>query len=130
MEKKIVNPWTWQDNFVYAQAVEVKHNQGTLYCSGQAAMTADGKPAGGSMNDQILLSLQNLEKVIHQAGYKSAGVVRLNLYTTSIADFFGSYGVLAGWMQQHKIVPSSTLLEVKALAFPELLVEIEATVVG
>ncbi|TSJ42621.1 RidA family protein [Mucilaginibacter corticis] len=130
MEKKIVNPWTWQDNFGYAQAVEVKHNQGTLYCSGQTAMTADGKPAGGNMNDQILLSLQNLEKVIHQAGYKPAGVVRLNLYTTSIADFFGAYGVLAAWMQQHKIVPSSTLLEVKALAFPELLVEIEATVVG
>jgi 2-iminobutanoate/2-iminopropanoate deaminase len=130
MEKKLINPWKWQDNLGYAQAVEVKHNQGTLYCSGQTAMTADGAPAGGDMAAQIILTLQNLEKVIRKADYQPENIVRLNLYTTSIRDFFANYGILAGWMHEHKIVPSSTLLEVKALAFPELLVEIEATLVA
>jgi 2-iminobutanoate/2-iminopropanoate deaminase len=130
MEKNIINPWKWQDNFGYAQAVEVKNNNGTLYCSGQAAMNADGAPVGGSMQEQIELSLANVEKVITEAGYSLKNIVRLNLYTTNIGEFFDAYGALAGWMAQNKIQPSSTLVEVSALAFPELKVEIEATVVG
>ncbi len=130
MKTNTINPWKWQDNLGYAQAIEIKNNEGTLYCSGQAAMTADGKPAGGDMSAQITLSLQNLEEVIRKAGYLPKNIVRLNLYTTSITGFFAAYGRLASWLQGHGIVPSSTLLEVKALAFPELLVEIEATVVN
>ncbi|WP_460678122.1 RidA family protein [Mucilaginibacter koreensis] len=129
MQKHIINPWKWQDNLGYAQAVEIKNNTGTLYCAGQTAMNADGQPVAGSMEAQIQLSLQNLEKVIQQAGYHPAHIVRLNLYTTSIAEFFAAYGTLVVWMKQHNLTPSSTLLEVKALAFPELKVEIEATVV-
>lgn len=129
MQKHITNPWKWQDNLGYAQAVEIKSNVGTLYCSGQTAMNANGLPVPGSMKQQIKLSLDNLEKVIHHAGYQPCNIVRLNLYTTSIQDFFQAYGVLATWMKLHHLTPSSTLMEVKALAFPELKVEIEATVV-
>ena len=125
-----INPWKWQDNLGYSQAVEVKNNQGTLYCAGQTAMDADGKPVGGSMEEQIQLSLQNLEEVILKAGYDPSNIVRLNIYTTSIPDFFSAYPSMVGWMQQRRIVPSSTLLQIEALAFPELKVEIEATVVG
>jgi 2-iminobutanoate/2-iminopropanoate deaminase len=130
MEKNIINPWKWQDNFGYAQAVEIKNNNGTLYCSGQAAMNADGAPVGGSMQEQIELSLANVEKVITKAGYSLKNIVRLNIYTTNIGEFFGAYGALAGWMAQNKIQPSSTLVEVSALAFPELKIEIEATVIN
>lgn len=130
MEIKTINPWKWQDNFGYAQAVEVKQNERTLYCAGQTAMNADGQPVAGTMEEQLALSLANLEKVIQQAGYTPKSIVRLNLYTTSIGEFFGAYGTLAGWLAQHEAVPASTLLEIAALAFPELKVEIEATVVG
>jgi 2-iminobutanoate/2-iminopropanoate deaminase len=129
MEKNIINPWQWQDNFGYAQALEVKQNQGTLYCAGQTAMNTEGQPVAGSMEEQLVLTLQNLEAVINKAGYQAAGIVRLNIYTTAIAELFSAYGILMQWFQQHQIVPASTLLEVKALAFPELKVEIEATVV-
>ena len=124
------NPWQWQQNFGYSQAVSVTNNTNTLYCSGQAAMDADGRPVGGSMTEQIQLSLQNLETVIEQAGYQTRNIVRLNLYTTSIPDFFAAYGTVVSWFQSHQISPSSTLVQVTALAFPELAVEIEATVVG
>ena len=130
MNTKTINPWQWQDNFGYAQAVEVKNNQGTLYCSGQAAMDADGKPVGGTMAEQLELSLQNLEQVIEQAGYHPSNIVRLNFYTTSIPDFFAAYGANILWFQKYKFTPSSTLVQVSALAYPELSVEIEATVVG
>ena len=93
-------------------------------------MTAEGQPAGGSMEEQITLSLQNLETLIIQSGYQPSNIVSIRQYTTSIGEFFGAYGTLAGWMKKHNIVPSSTLVEVSALAFPELKVEIEAIVAG
>jgi len=129
MEKRIINPWQWQDNMGYSQAIEVKHTEGTLYCSGQAAMNAEGQPVGGSMSEQIKLSLQNVHKVIMQAGYHPANIVRLNFYTTSIPSFFEAFGEAVSWMKEHQCVPTSTLLQIEALAFPELSVEIEATVV-
>jgi 2-iminobutanoate/2-iminopropanoate deaminase len=130
MKKTIINPWKWQDNLGYAQAVEVKNSNGTLYCAGQAAMNGEGQPVAGTMEEQIKLCLANLEQVTLHAGYELKNIVRLNLYTTNIGEFFGAYGALAGWLAQNGAMPSSTLLEVSGLAYPELKVEIEATVVA
>jgi 2-iminobutanoate/2-iminopropanoate deaminase len=127
MEKNIINPWTWQDNFGYAQAIEVKQPTSTLYCSGQAAMDAKGQPVGGSMEEQIALSLSNLKEVIEKAGYEVQNIVRLNIYSTSVNETFAAWGNVAGWLNGH--TPASTLLEVNGLAFPQLKVEIEATLV-
>jgi len=38
MEKHIINPWTWQSERSYNQAVEVTNVKGTLYVSGQTAI--------------------------------------------------------------------------------------------
>ncbi len=130
VQSETVNPWQWQDKFGFAQAVSVKHSTNTLYCSGQAAMDAEGRPVGGTMAEQIQMSLQNLEQVIKQAGYHPGNIVRLNLYTTSVPDFFAAYETLIAWFQLHKLTAASTLVQVEALAFPELTVEIEAIVVG
>src|SRR3954469_23718580 len=126
MTKTTINPWKWQDDMGFAQAIEVKKNTGMLYCAGQAAMNADGKPVGGSMSEQIKLSLENLHTVIKQAGYSPSNIVRLNYYTTSIASFFEAYGSAMEWLQQHGCKPASTLVQVGSLAFPELSIEIEA----
>jgi 2-iminobutanoate/2-iminopropanoate deaminase len=130
MEKKIINPWKWQDNLGYSQAIEVKNNQGTLYCAGQCAVNDEGAPVEGSMQEQIQLSLNNVEQVIAAAGYSPNNIVRINLYTTSIPEFFQAYETFASWLARQGIQPSSTLLEVKALAYPALKIEIEATVVA
>lgn len=129
MQKSIINPWKWQDQLGYAQGVEVSHATHTLYCAGQTAMNAEGQPVEADMAGQISLSLDNLETVLRQANYSLEHVVRLNYYTTSIEQFFGAYGQIINRLTAAGCVPSSTLTEVKALAFPELLVEIEATAV-
>ncbi len=129
MKKTVINPWQWQNNFGYAQAIEVKSNTGTLYCSGQAAINADGKPVTGDMSEQIKCSLDNLHHVIKHADYNTSNIVRLNFYTTSVSSFFEAYGTIINWMNQQGCTPSSTLVEVASLAFPELNIEIEATVV-
>jgi 2-iminobutanoate/2-iminopropanoate deaminase len=128
MEKRIINPWQWQDQRSYVQAVEVKQAAGTLYVSGQAAVKADGQSSTDDMKTQLLLAIQNLEQVISEAGYECRHIVRLNVYTTSSAELFSCFDVFQDWIARHGIRQASTLLEVKSL-FETLKVELEATVV-
>jgi enamine deaminase RidA (YjgF/YER057c/UK114 family) len=63
------------------------------------------------------------------AGFALGDVVRLNYYTTDIDGFLAAYEVVASHLAKAGCQPSSALLGVTRLAFPELLVEIEATAV-
>lgn len=128
MEKRIINPWQWQDQRSYVQAVEVKQAEGTLYCSGQAAVSADGKSSTADMKTQLMQAIQNLEKVIGEAGYDSKNIVRLNILTTSSAELFACFDIFQEWIAKHGIKQATTLIEVKSL-FETLKIELEATVV-
>ncbi len=128
MEKRIINPWQWQDSRSYVQAVEVKHAEGTLYCAGQAAVLADGRSSTDDMKTQLIQAIENLEQVITEAGYECRNIVRLNILTTSSAEFFSSFDVLQQWIAKHGIKQASTFYEVSTL-FETLKVELEATVV-
>jgi enamine deaminase RidA (YjgF/YER057c/UK114 family) len=55
--------------------------------------------------------------------------VRLTIYTTDVDGILPHYGILAGRLAAVSVMPAATLLGVTRLAFPELLVEIEATAV-
>lgn len=129
MKSTPINPWQWQDQLGYAQAVEIPFGSHTLYCAGQAAMDANGQPVETDMAGQIDLSLDNLETVLSQAGYSLKDVVRLNMYTTSVTQFFAAYGHVVGRLKEANCLPAGTLAEVKSLAFPQLMVEFEATAV-
>jgi 2-iminobutanoate/2-iminopropanoate deaminase len=128
MEKKVINPWQWQDQRSYVQAVEVKQAAGTLYISGQTAINADGQSSTGDMKSQLIQTIQNLEQVISEAGYECKNIVRLNIYTTSSAELFACFDIFQDWIAKHGIQQTTTLLEVKSL-FETLKIELEATVV-
>lgn len=128
MEKKVINPWKWQNERSYAQAVEVKNAEGTLYVSGQTAIDSNGKSSTDDMKSQLVLAIENLEQVIREAGYECKNIVRLNVYTTSTAELFTCFDVFQDWIAKHGIKQATTLLEVKSL-FETLKVELEATVV-
>ncbi|WP_078668574.1 RidA family protein [Chitinophaga eiseniae] len=129
MEKKITNPWKWQDERGYVQAVEVKQVTGTLYCAGQAAVHPDGTSSDADMPTQLLLALQNLEQVVREAGYACNGIVRLTVYTTSSETFVNTcFELYKEWAAKHGVQTAVTLMEVKAL-FETLNIEFEATVV-
>jgi enamine deaminase RidA (YjgF/YER057c/UK114 family) len=128
MERKTINPWKWQDQLGFVQANSISGFQNVLICSGQTAMDEDGKPSHqGDMGAQLGMALDNLETVLRQAGYTLADIVRLNYYTTDIDAFFESYELVTTRLREARCKPASTLLGVQRLAFPELLVEIEAT---
>lgn len=128
MEKKITNPWKWQDQRSYVQAVEVKNIESTLYVSGQTAINDDGISSDEDMESQLIKALRNLEKVINEAGFTCNGIVRLNIYTTSTAELWPHFNIFQDWIAKHDIKQATTMLEVTSL-FETLKVELEATVV-
>jgi enamine deaminase RidA (YjgF/YER057c/UK114 family) len=126
-----VNPWKWQDQFGFSQAIEVKASERVLYCAGQTSSDAEGKTQhAGDMAGQINLALDNLETVLTQAGMSLSNVVRLTYYTTNVDLLLQHYGVLAARLDGAGCKPASTLLGVARLAFPDFLIEIEATAVA
>ena len=128
MERRIVNPWTWQDAFGYVQANELRGPQRVLVCAGQTSVDAEGTPVHpGDMAAQVGQALDNLETVLGQAGFTLADVVRLNYYTTDVDAFMAAAGAVGPRLGAAGCRAAGTLLGVTRLAFPELLVELEAT---
>ena len=128
MEKRIINPWAWQNDRNYAQAVEVKNVQSTLYVSEQTAIDDNGITSDADMRTQISKTFENLEKVILQADFELKNIVRLNVYTTDHPAFFENFDIWQSWITKNGIQQASNVIEVKTL-FETLKVEMEATVV-
>jgi enamine deaminase RidA (YjgF/YER057c/UK114 family) len=131
MERTAVNPVTWSVEMGFNQGELVSGHTRTLYCSGQTAMSAEGRPEhDGDMAAQLALSLANLEAVLGEAGMSLANLVRLNVYTTDVDLLFQHYGLLAARLGAARVSPSTTMLGVTRLAIPGQLVELEGTAVG
>lgn len=129
MQKRTIDPWAWGKHTNSAQAVEVKNVTGTLYCSGQVALDANGIPSSADMRSQLIQTIANLEQLISESGYACKDIVRLNVYTINTNEFFTTcMDVYVPFLMKHGIQQATTLLEVKGL-FATLTVELEATVV-
>lgn len=130
MERRLVNPWTWQDQYGFAQAVEVGDARRVLFCAGQVSVDADGNPVHrGDMRAQMTQALDNLQTVLERAGFKMSDVARLNVYTTDVDRTMEAWPVLQGRLAETGCRQASTLLGVARLYHPDILFEIEATAV-
>lgn len=128
MERRVINPWPWSQSFGFQQAVETVNATRQLVCSGQTAAAADGTlQAPGDMGAQLVIAMDNLEAVLHAAGYTLADVTRLNVYVTDIAAFFAGYGPVAERLGKAGCMTAMTLLVVAGFAFEGQVCEIEAT---
>jgi enamine deaminase RidA (YjgF/YER057c/UK114 family) len=130
MERDIVNPWTWQDQYGFVQANALASPTRVVLCAGQTSSDDDGHPVhAGDMRAQMAKALDNLETVLGQAGVSLGDVVRLNYYTTDVDAFLAAADVVGERLAKAGCRPASTLLGVARLAFPEFMIEIEATAV-
>lgn len=128
MQRTAVNPWDWSLQFGFNQAELIEGHRRLLVCSGQTAVDASGAPQhAGDMNAQLTLALDNLESVLKEAGMTLSNVVRLNFYTTDVDAFLQNVALLGERLGAANVMPPGTLLGVNRLAFPELMVELEAT---
>ena len=131
MERTPVNPWTWSLNFGFNQGEIIQGHQRELICAGQTAVDAAGTPQHpGDMRSQLGLAMDNLEAVLAAADMTLGNVVRLNIYTTDVDEMLKHFDVLVTRLAAVGVRPPSTLLGVARLAFPELMVELEATAAG
>lgn len=131
MERQIFNPWTWQDGFGYVQANEVRGAQRMLFCSGQAANDDEGNPVHpGDMRAQITLAVNNLETLLRASGFGFQDIMRLNIYTTDVDQFLENYDAFITPLAEAGCRHTGSLLGVSRLAFPEMMIEIEATAVN
>lgn len=127
MQTQVVNPWTWQDAFGFVQANLISEVQQVLLCSGQISIDASGSPTGvGDMEAQVSAAMDNLATVLESAGFSLADVVKLTVYTTDVDAYLQSHSIVTGRSGNAGRIPAMTLIGVSRLAFPELLVEIEA----
>ena len=130
MEQRKINPWKWQDQFAFSQGIEVSSASRTLYCAGQASVDDKGNPVhAGDMRRQLEQAFRNLETVLKASGFELAHVVRLNYYTTDVDAFLNAMDLVTGRLNAAKSQPAGALLGVAKLAFPGLMIEIEATAV-
>jgi enamine deaminase RidA (YjgF/YER057c/UK114 family) len=92
VERRVINLWSWQDQFNFVQANEVRDMQRMLICAGQTSADDEGSPMHpGDMRAQVAQTLDNIETVLRNAGFELSDVVRLNYYTTDVDGFFEAF---------------------------------------
>jgi enamine deaminase RidA (YjgF/YER057c/UK114 family) len=130
MERNEYNPWQWQEQYGFVHAIEVQGAQRVLYCAGQLATDDEGRPLhAGDIRAQLELAFDNLDRVLQNAGCTLADVVRLNYYTTDVDGLMANGDVIGRRLAAGNCRCTSTLLGIARLAFPESMIEIEATAV-
>ena len=125
---KRTNPPTLSTPTGYTHVVEVTGPAKTVYISGQIAFDKEGKLVGaGDMAAQAEQVFKNLQSALEAAGAKFSDVVKMNTYITDMSKAPAVREVRARYFSQS--TPASTLVQVVALARPELMLEIEVIAV-
>lgn len=112
----------WEEIVGYSRAVRVRNR---VYLTGTTAIDENGNLVGvGDGYKQTVQAIRNIERALKKAGATLANVVRTRMFVTDISrweeygrahrEFFG------------KIRPCATMVEVRALIDPNMLIEIEA----
>lgn len=110
-----------EKTFGYSHAVRIGND---LKISGAVSMDDAGNPtAKGDMAQQIKNCYADLDKVLKHYGYTFDNVVAENVYTTNMEEFL-EHSAYRNTIYK-KAFPTGSWLEVKGLALPGLLVEIE-----
>lgn len=112
----------WEPVVGYSRAVRVGPH---VHVAGTTAVDASGALVGpGDAYAQAAFILQKIGRALEEAGASFSHVIRTRMFVTDISRF-EEYGRAHGEVFSN-IRPASTMVEVKALVDPQMLIEIEA----
>ena len=108
--------------FNLAQAYRVEN---IIYMSGQVALTLEGEVVGADdFETQVRQAFDNIRAVLSQEGSDLDRIFKTTVYLTDMANsekYFEIRNSLIGVPY-----PAETMVQVSALALPELMIEIDA----
>ena len=114
----------WENSVGYSRAVRISN---IIEVSGTAPVI-DGKTySPGNPYEQAKCCIQIIEKALKQAGADLHDVIRTRMFVTDISkweEFGKAHGEFFG-----NIKPATSMVEVKSLISPDMLIEIEATAI-
>ena len=112
----------WEPVVGYSRAVRIGP---FVHVAGTTASDSSGDVVGeGDPYTQTKYALEKIERALHDAGAEMRHVVRTRMFVTNIArweDVGRAHGEVFG-----SIRPAATMVEVRALIDPRMLVEVEA----
>jgi 2-iminobutanoate/2-iminopropanoate deaminase len=99
-----------------------------LFVSGQAAIDEHGQLVGvGNFDAQAEQAFQNLARVLEAGGSTLRDIAKVTIFLTDMGNFPKIVELREKWFSEP--YPADTIIEVAALALPELEIEIEAVAV-
>jgi 2-iminobutanoate/2-iminopropanoate deaminase len=127
MEKIQINPWEWQDRLGFSQAWQIDGARSVVFLSGQIPVSAGGTVVAGDFDAQARQVFANIRAVLDRAGADFGSVVKLTVFVTDISKLADYRRIKAEFISGPQ--PASTAVEVRSLALPEILIEVEAIAV-
>jgi len=122
MRRRVSARTPWGDVVGYSRAVKVGK---FVVVSGTAASDKNGKVVGkNDAYEQTVFCIRKIESALKELGCPLSSVVRTRIFTTDIArwrEIGRAHGKYFG-----RTKPSTSMIEVKGLIDPEMLVEVEA----
>jgi enamine deaminase RidA (YjgF/YER057c/UK114 family) len=128
MEQTAINPWTWQDQWGFSQAIKVEGGGSTVYLAGQTGVDDDGNFIhDGDFAGEVRLMFENMRRVMEEAGGTLNDIVRITVFIKDMSKIQEFTEVKREVFGSH--APTQSAIGVSTLALPELTLEVEATAI-